>query len=130
MRTGRPFSSAGATKAEKLRTARKPFIHGLSVTNEFYAGKPRACCILLTLFRDEQNEREEEALHPTSRSVRITGGVRGGAKKAWLYARIQLDEAEALHQCRIPVTNAKHSKLPIVASRDARRVESWVVLRD
>jgi hypothetical protein len=61
MRTGRAFSSGDATGPEKQRTARKPFIHGLSVANEFYAGKPRACCILLTLFRDEQSGREEEA---------------------------------------------------------------------
>jgi hypothetical protein len=67
MRTGRPFSNGDATVPEKLGTSRKPFIHGLFMENEFYAGKRRACCILPTLFRDEQNEREEEASGRTRR---------------------------------------------------------------
>jgi hypothetical protein len=50
------FSNGSATGLEKLRTMKKPFIHGPFRTNEFYAGKPRACCILLTLFPDEQDE--------------------------------------------------------------------------
>jgi len=71
MHTGRPFSNADATKSEKLGTSWKPFIHWLSVANEFFAGKPRACCILLTLLRDEQNEREEVASGRTSQERSI-----------------------------------------------------------
>jgi hypothetical protein len=121
MRTGRRFSSANATELEKSRTVRKPFIHALSMTNEFYAGKPRACCILLTLFRDEQNEREEEAPRPTCRRVRIG---------RWLER--PNDASPASHIC---ILDDAHCTIPALANKtpDLRQRQSaselWATLR-